>query len=269
MNTTSAFYEVLEKYSHGDPELNSHLSSEMILYKNAKGDFVVSKISVFEHIHSKKRNRLEHQKLNDLAYVKKQNYDPIYVETLDDHEYFNWILEESPLLLTNDEINALRNDLANIIIQPISSNDIGELHLDDDEAQQNSMHDVNQNESNVGESSYFMPKFDDITLTPWAQIHYLLLTYCSCLQIIMFERVGYDRQIFFVCMAHKEKVASYYTYFLMTVVPLSCKSNGFRRLRIATTDTKDDNHLPLQQHHYNHHTLPYNHHTLPLLALVS
>lgn len=175
--------------------------------------------------------------------MKKQNYDPIYVETLDDHEYFNWILEESPLLLTNDEINALRNDLANIIIQPISSNDIGmflfitksiyfdtaryccnlyfyinivlgELHLDDDEAQQNSMHDVNQNESNVGESSYFMPKFDDITLTPWAQIHYLLLTYCSCLQIIMFERVGYDRQIFFVCMAHKEKVASYYTYFL-------------------------------------------------------
>lgn len=57
--------------------------------------------------------------------MKKQNYDPIYVETLDDHEYFNWILEESPLLLTNDEINALRNDLANIIIQPISSNDIG------------------------------------------------------------------------------------------------------------------------------------------------
>ena len=39
--------------------------------------------------------------------MKKQNYDPIYVETLDDHEYFNWILEESPLLLTNDEINAL------------------------------------------------------------------------------------------------------------------------------------------------------------------
>ena len=32
MNTTSAFYEVLEKYSHGNLELNCHLTSEIRLY---------------------------------------------------------------------------------------------------------------------------------------------------------------------------------------------------------------------------------------------
>ncbi|GAU35412.1 hypothetical protein TSUD_160630 [Trifolium subterraneum] len=61
--------------------------------------------SVFEHIQSKKRNRLEHQKLNDLVFVrynlrlqnrnkKKLNYDPINFETLDDHS--DWVLEDSP-----------------------------------------------------------------------------------------------------------------------------------------------------------------------------
>ncbi|XP_058763588.1 uncharacterized protein LOC131637040 [Vicia villosa] len=95
--------------------------------------------SVFEHIHSKKRNRLEHQKLNDLVYVrynlrlqnrtkKKQNYDPINFETLGDHS--NWVLEDSPPFLTVEEVEALRKDLASMTIQPIS-NDIDELNLDE------------------------------------------------------------------------------------------------------------------------------------------
>ncbi|XP_058733499.1 uncharacterized protein LOC131605121 [Vicia villosa] len=78
--------------------------------------------SVFEHIHSKKRNKLEHQKLNDLVYVrynlrlqnrtkKKQNYDPINFETFGDHS--NWVLEDSPPFLTIEEVEALRKDLAN------------------------------------------------------------------------------------------------------------------------------------------------------------
>nr|KYP48872.1 hypothetical protein KK1_029433 [Cajanus cajan] len=79
--------------------------------------------SVFEHIHSKKRNRLEHQKLNDLVLKKRhQSYDPINLQTVDDHS--NWVMEDSPPFLTNEEVDALRNDLANITIQPISS-DIG------------------------------------------------------------------------------------------------------------------------------------------------
>lgn len=38
------------------------------------------------------------------------------VETLDDYEHANWVLEESPPFLTNEKINVLDNDLANITI---------------------------------------------------------------------------------------------------------------------------------------------------------
>ena len=50
------------------------------------------------------------------------SYDPINIETIADHS--SWVLEDSPPLLTNEELEALQNDLANMTIQPISS-DIG------------------------------------------------------------------------------------------------------------------------------------------------
>ncbi|RVW30873.1 hypothetical protein CK203_110515 [Vitis vinifera] len=65
--------------------------------------------STFELIHTKKRNRLEHQRLNALVYVRyntrlrerslqrKQNVDPILVEEIDSDD--EWIAEkENPLL---------------------------------------------------------------------------------------------------------------------------------------------------------------------------
>ncbi|RVW97934.1 hypothetical protein CK203_021220 [Vitis vinifera] len=65
--------------------------------------------STFESIHTKKRNRLEHQRLNALVYVRyntrlrerslqrKQNVDPILVEEIDSDD--EWIVEkEDPLL---------------------------------------------------------------------------------------------------------------------------------------------------------------------------
>jgi hypothetical protein len=55
---------------------------------------------------------------------KKQNYDPINFETLGDHS--DWVLEDSPPFLTIEEVEALRHDLANMAIQPLS-NDIGML----------------------------------------------------------------------------------------------------------------------------------------------
>lgn len=97
---------------------------------------------MFEHIHSKKRNRLEHQKLNDLVYVrynlrlqqrkklKNQNYDPISLETLDDHS--DWILEESPPYLTTEEVESLRNELANMDLHPVSD-DIGNINFDEED----------------------------------------------------------------------------------------------------------------------------------------
>ncbi|XP_027102739.2 uncharacterized protein [Coffea arabica] len=60
--------------------------------------------SVFERIHTKKRNRLEHQRLNDLVYVhynlrlqyrhnqQKRSYDPVDYESIDKTEF--WVVEE-------------------------------------------------------------------------------------------------------------------------------------------------------------------------------
>ncbi|XP_058757670.1 uncharacterized protein LOC131630946 isoform X2 [Vicia villosa] len=77
--------------------------------------------SVFERIHTKKRNRLEHQRLNDLVFVhynlrlknrvfnKNRAYDPIDYESIDDIEF--WIMEEDantiPILDTNEMENIL------------------------------------------------------------------------------------------------------------------------------------------------------------------
>lgn len=77
--------------------------------------------SVFERIHTKRRNRLEHQRLNDLVYVaynlrlknrcisKRTSYDPIDYESIDDIDF--WVVEEEePPELDIDEIeNALYN----------------------------------------------------------------------------------------------------------------------------------------------------------------
>jgi len=53
---------------------------------------------------------------------KQQSYDPINLETLNDN--VDWIMEDSPPFLTNEEVDALCKDLANMNIQPLS-NDIG------------------------------------------------------------------------------------------------------------------------------------------------
>ncbi|KAL9660301.1 hypothetical protein QQ045_025114 [Rhodiola kirilowii] len=171
-NTISGLLDVIERYSHGDLDLQSKLTSEMRLFKNAKGDFgrqtaihdrntvmpvhrAVNGIGVFL-AHSKKRNRLEHRKLNDLVYVhynlrlqqrkqlRHQNYDPINFETLDDHS--DWVMEESPPYLTNEEVDALHNDLARQI-----NLDDNEDENEDEEAHDNIIGEANQNPSNVDE----------------------------------------------------------------------------------------------------------------------
>ncbi|KAF1898778.1 hypothetical protein Lal_00022723, partial [Lupinus albus] len=191
--TTSGLLDVFEKHAHGDPDLLDKLTCEMRIYKDVELDFgrptsirEQSKISCnvvdqwwetygcrtpnlqrlavrVEHIHTNKRNRLEHQKLNDVVFVhyhlrlqqrshlKHQNYDSINLEIFEDRSHF--ILEESPPFLTVEEIKALRNDLANISIQP-SLDDNDQLNLEDgDDAQLNPMKNVNLEEDNVGQAS--------------------------------------------------------------------------------------------------------------------
>ncbi|XP_028786289.1 uncharacterized protein LOC114742173 [Neltuma alba] len=63
--------------------------------------------SLFERIHTKRRNRLEHSRLNDLVFTnynlrlkhrntlkKKKNYDPIDFENIDMVDF--WVTEEDP-----------------------------------------------------------------------------------------------------------------------------------------------------------------------------
>ncbi|KAI3792267.1 hypothetical protein L2E82_06142 [Cichorium intybus] len=75
--------------------------------------------SVFERIHTKRRNRLEHQRLNDLVYVhynlrlqnrlkdNKRSYDPVDYESIDNIDF--WVVDEIP----EGELNY--NDLENMI----------------------------------------------------------------------------------------------------------------------------------------------------------
>ena len=51
---------------------------------------------IFVHVFRKKR---------------QQSYDPVNLETLDD--LVDWVMEDSPPFLTNEEVDALRKDLAN------------------------------------------------------------------------------------------------------------------------------------------------------------
>ncbi|XP_010436496.1 PREDICTED: uncharacterized protein LOC104720259 [Camelina sativa] len=95
--------------------------------------------SVFERIHTKKRNRLEHQRLNDLVFVhynlrlqhrskKKRSYDPVDYESIDKTEF--WIIEEEEA--GELELDELENALAEEYpkdheeMNPENSNDFDE-----------------------------------------------------------------------------------------------------------------------------------------------
>lgn len=57
-----------ESYGCGAPNLQK--LAIRVLSQTCSSSGCERNWSVFEHIHSKKRNRLEHQKLNDLVYVR-------------------------------------------------------------------------------------------------------------------------------------------------------------------------------------------------------
>ncbi|CAD6249621.1 unnamed protein product [Miscanthus lutarioriparius] len=98
--------------------------------------------SMFEHVHSKKRNRLEHQRLNDIVFVhcnlrlrqrsktSTRNYDPI---SLDEIRKGNeaWVVEDNPPRLNAEELNEFQNELSALSIK--CSDDMV-LNLDEVEA---------------------------------------------------------------------------------------------------------------------------------------
>ncbi|MED6108298.1 hypothetical protein PIB30_022428 [Stylosanthes scabra] len=78
-------------------------------------------------------------------------------------------MEESPPFLTLYEIDVLRNDLANISLQP-PLDDSDQLNLEDDQdvAANNSMEDANQNEDIQVTNMSDEERHVDFEITPWA-----------------------------------------------------------------------------------------------------
>ncbi|GAU51453.1 hypothetical protein TSUD_413500 [Trifolium subterraneum] len=98
--------------------------------------------SVFERIHTKRRNRLEHQRLKDLVYVaynlrlqnrgkpRKICYDPIDYESIDNIDF--WVVEEEapPELDIHEIENLLYHDNAIPIVEDSLRNNQGNEDFD-------------------------------------------------------------------------------------------------------------------------------------------
>nr|GEY04906.1 hypothetical protein [Tanacetum cinerariifolium] len=95
--------------------------------------------SVFERIHTKRRNRLEHQRLNDLVYVHynlrlqhrlhldKRSYDPVDYECIDETDF--WVVEEE----AQGELDY--DQLKNMLEQKPPSQTQGLVDEDDDDSE--------------------------------------------------------------------------------------------------------------------------------------
>ncbi|KAL4588076.1 hypothetical protein LXL04_000955 [Taraxacum kok-saghyz] len=100
--------------------------------------------SVFERIHTKRRNRLEHQRLNDLVFVHynlslqnrfkidKKAFDPIDYENIDKTDF--WVIQEEP---EGDlDYNELENMLQEQEHEPASlSQETGSVPVDENEVE--------------------------------------------------------------------------------------------------------------------------------------
>ncbi|XP_072054988.1 uncharacterized protein [Arachis hypogaea] len=88
---------------------------------------------------------------------------------IEDHS--EWILEDSPPFLTLEEIDALRNDLANMSLQsPLD--DLDQLDLEDDredDGANNSVENANQNKTNQDVAPHLSDEeqLADFEITPW------------------------------------------------------------------------------------------------------
>ncbi|XP_022031050.1 uncharacterized protein LOC110931990 [Helianthus annuus] len=99
--------------------------------------------SVFEMIHTKKRNRLEHERLNDLVFVHynlrlqnrlkyaKRSFDPVDYESINHSEF--WVVEEEPEGdLDNDDIDNMFGEEENVSISQTQGNENSYALVDED-----------------------------------------------------------------------------------------------------------------------------------------
>ncbi|XP_031374095.1 uncharacterized protein LOC116188755 [Punica granatum] len=119
--TVSGLLDVIERYSYGKPSLQTKLTSEMKIFKNAKGDF--GRVSaVFDRI------VMAPDEWWMWNYFKGRNYDPIDFEKF--ASYSTWVLEDEPSALSNEELRTFRRDLQ-MCIQENGNDDSLDLNLED------------------------------------------------------------------------------------------------------------------------------------------
>ncbi|XP_052111648.1 uncharacterized protein LOC107470826 [Arachis duranensis] len=138
--TISGLLDVIEKYAYGDADLNTKLTSEKRIFKNAEGDF------------------------GRQSAIRERST----------------VMPDSPPFLTPEEVDALRNDLANMSLQS-ALDDLDELNLEDDRddgeanntsvknANHTSVEIANQNETNqdVARDLSDEERYPDFEVTPW------------------------------------------------------------------------------------------------------
>ncbi|XP_015961677.1 uncharacterized protein LOC107485655 [Arachis duranensis] len=105
---------------HGGSAPNLQKMAIHLLHQTSSSSGCERNWSLFEQIHSKRRNRLEHQRLSDIVYVtynlrlqsrmhrKKKNYDPIDIQSIDTIDF--WVMpdEEDPEF-SNGDIEGIEN----------------------------------------------------------------------------------------------------------------------------------------------------------------
>ncbi|CAH1437646.1 unnamed protein product [Lactuca virosa] len=114
LRTTLAPAKWWIQYGSSAPTLKKFAVKVLSLTRSSSG--CERNWSVFEHIHSKKRNCLERQKLNDLVYIKynralRRRYDmrdmidPIILEDSHIHDPFEWLAsDDDGLVFEGDDL---------------------------------------------------------------------------------------------------------------------------------------------------------------------
>ncbi|XP_057739696.1 uncharacterized protein LOC130956704 [Arachis stenosperma] len=105
---------------HGGSAPNLQKMAICLLHQTSSSSGCERNWSLFEQIHSKRRNRLVHQRLSDIVYVtynlrlqsrmhrKKKNYDPIDIQSIDTVDF--WVMpDEDDPEFTNGDIEGIEN----------------------------------------------------------------------------------------------------------------------------------------------------------------
>ncbi|XP_025692367.2 uncharacterized protein [Arachis hypogaea] len=126
---------------HGGSAPNLQKMAIRLLHQTSSSSGCERSWSLFEQIHSKRRNRLEHQRLSDIVYVtynlrlqsrmhrKKKNYDLIDIQSIDTVDF--WVMpDEDDPEFTHGDIEGIENLIYTDNAMPLYPKDGGDVKLD-------------------------------------------------------------------------------------------------------------------------------------------